>query len=277
MVVAAVAVLNFAVATGAQPRLVSDGPLMPERAEDWRNDPRETRIHDARQTATTPGLDDAGFCLVRRRGDGADRRGVDASHDEPIRRACFSEAEAIAGASTGARRAIAFDWTHRTKDPPAPDNTAVGAPVLRVHNDFTPRSSEETLRQLLGVVTPAGAGWRTVDRYAIVSVWWPIRPVKSWPLALADARTIDDNDLIVVERHYPNVRGEVGFLAYRATQRWFTFPAILQAVRLVARCGAMGAAQRIPRPVGARWGPSAQERRGAGVAAVLSGRFRQYP
>jgi hypothetical protein len=226
MVVAAVAVLNYAVATGAQPRLVSDGPLTPERAEDWRNDPRQVPIHDARQAMTPPGLDDAGFVLVRHPCDVAERLDADASHDGPVRRACFVQAEAIARAATSAARVVAFDWTRRTKNPPGPANTAVGAPVLRVHNDFTPRSAAETLGYVLPPDTDAGAAAGRVERYAIVSVWWPMWPVRAWPLGLVDARTVADDDLFVVQRRYPNARGETGFVAYRPAHRWFTFPAM---------------------------------------------------
>jgi hypothetical protein len=226
MVVAAVAVLNYAVATGAQPSLVSDGPLTRERAEDWRNDPREVPIHDARQAAAPPGLDDAGFVLVRHAFDVATRLDADVSHDGLVRPACFAQAEAIARAATGRARVVAFDWTHRTKDPPVPDNAAVGAPVLRVHNDFTPRSAAETLGQVLPPDTDAGAGAGRGGRYAIVSVWWPMRPVSAWPLALADARTVAADDLIAVQRRYPNARSETGFVAYGPAHRWFTFPAM---------------------------------------------------
>lgn len=231
MVVAAVAVLNYAVVTGAQPSLVSSGPLAPERAKHWRNDPREVTIHDARQAATPPTLDDAGFLLVRHP-YAAERLDPSGSHDpkrspDPgVRRICFAQAEAITRAATGAASVAAFDWTCRTREPHAPDSTAVGAPVLRVHNDFTPRSARETIRQVLPVSTGAcsGAPADKVQRYAIVSVWRAMRPVSAWPLALADARSVGEADLIPVQRRYPHARGETGFVAYRPAHRWFTFP-----------------------------------------------------
>lgn len=223
MVVAAVAVLNYAVATGMQPCLVSDGPLAPERAEGWRNDPHEVPIHDGRRAVEPLGLDDAGFVLVQHAG-GADGAG------RPGRERSFAKAEAIARAATGATRVVAFDWTLRSTHPLTPDNTAVGAPVLRVHNDFTPRSALETLRHVLPDEFDVDAGpgeavARAGRRYAIVSVWRPVgRPVSAWPLALADARTVADDDLLAVLRRYPNARGETGFVAYRPAHRWFTFP-----------------------------------------------------
>ena len=254
MVVATVALLNYAVATGAQPRLVSDGPLMPERAEDWCNDPREIPILDARQTQTPPGLDDFGFILVQRPCL-TDHLGAEASDDGPLRRASFAQAEAIARVSTGAARVVAFDWTRRTKKPPTPDNTAIGAPVLRVHNDFTPRSAGETLRLVLPSDTYLGAG-RRVGRYAIVSVWWPMCPVTAWPLALADARTVADDDLIVVERHRPNARGETGFVVYRPAHRWFTYPAMQPGEALVFKLFDTSPSVSRWTPHSAFWDPS---------------------
>ena len=62
-------------------------------------------------------------------------------------------------------------------------------------------------------------------RVAIVQVWRAInRPIESNPLALADARTVATEDLLVSERRYPNRVGQTYRLKYNAAHRWFYFP-----------------------------------------------------
>ena len=217
MAVAAVARLNYATSTSAVPRLVSDAPSRPERAEAWVDDPREVAIYDGRDAAAESGLDLCGFELaenvpieVRRTGE----------RTRPMYRA---EAEAIVLRLTGAAWATAFDSTRRVSPPQTQTNLVVGAPVLRIHNDFTRRSASETVEQVLSRrMRPWPAG-----RAAIMSVWRPLSgPVSRHPLALADARTISDDDLMVVRRCHPGWEGETAFLSWRPTHRWVTFPGV---------------------------------------------------
>jgi hypothetical protein len=217
MVAAAVARLSYATATSAVPRIVSEGPLRPERAEGWIDDPRDMPIHDGREATAESGLDLCGFELVE---------AVPATVEQPgerARRRYHAEAEAIVLGLTGAAWATAFDSTRRASEPPTRTNLAVGAPVLRVHNDFTRRSALETVDQVRrGNLRPSVTG-----RVAILSVWRPLRgPVFRHPLALADSRTVSDDDLVVVRRCRAGWEGETAFLSWRPTHRWVTFPAL---------------------------------------------------
>jgi len=217
MAVAAVARLRYATSTSAVPRIVSEGPLRPERAEGWIDDPRDMPIHDGRETTAESGLDLCGFELVEAVPATVERPG------ERARRRYHAEAEAIVLGLTGAAWATAFDSTRRASEPRTQTNLAVGAPVLRVHNDFTRRSALETVDQVLrGHIRPPATG-----RVAILSVWRPLRgTVFRHPLALADARTVSDDDLVVVRRCRPGWEGETAFLSWRPTHRWVTFPAL---------------------------------------------------
>jgi hypothetical protein len=61
-------------------------------------------------------------------------------------------------------------------------------------------------------------------RFGIVNVWRPIRgPVLDSPLALCDARSFTDADLIASDLVYPHVRGETSSVEYKPTHRWFYF------------------------------------------------------
>ncbi|KAK4201001.1 hypothetical protein QBC40DRAFT_278966 [Triangularia verruculosa] len=57
-------------------------------------------------------------------------------------------------------------------------------------------------------------------RVRVINVWRPLVDVKSWPLALCDARTVDPNDLVtcdIVRRRYV---GETYFGKYNPEQKW---------------------------------------------------------
>ena len=45
-------------------------------------------------------------------------------------------------------------------------------------------------------------------RVEIINVWRPIKTVQRDPLAVAEASSLDDGDLVVTELIYPNRRGE---------------------------------------------------------------------
>ena len=217
MVVAAVARLNTATATSAVPRIISEGPLQPERAEGWIDDPRNVPIQDARDAASDTGLDLCGFDLVETAPTIIERPGERARHR------FHAEAEAIALRLTGAAWATAFDSTHRASPPRTQTNLAVGAPVLRIHNDFTKRSTVETVEHVLQRCSQAPA----TTRVAILSVWRPLtETVSRHPLALADARTVSEDDLVLVRRCHSGWEGETAFLSWRPSHRWVTFPAV---------------------------------------------------
>jgi hypothetical protein len=68
------------------------------------------------------------------------------------------------------------------------------------------------------------------------------------PLALSDARTVSDDDLVVVRRCRRGWEGETAFLSWRPTHRWVTFPALRtdEAIVLKLFDSAAGAACSSP-------------------------------
>src|SRR5438093_5795441 len=71
-------------------------------------------------------------------------------------------------------------------------------------------------------------------RFAIIQVWRAINlPIESNPLALADARSVAPEDLLLAERRYPNRVGQTYRLRYNANHRWFYFPRMRRDEALV--------------------------------------------
>jgi hypothetical protein len=71
-------------------------------------------------------------------------------------------------------------------------------------------------------------------RFAIIQVWRAInKPIQANPLALADARSVAPEDLMVAERRYPHRVGQTYRLRYNPAHRWFYFPEMRRDEALV--------------------------------------------
>ena len=58
-----------------------------------------------------------------------------------------------------------------------------------------------------------------------INVWRPIRgPVERSPLALADASSVQREDLIATDQIFPDRVGEIYNLAHAPSQRWYYAP-----------------------------------------------------
>ena len=132
----------------------------------------------------------------------------------------YPEVEALLKQVTGAEKVVTFDHTLRVG--PARHKKGQREPVRRVHNDYTPKSGPQRVRDLLPA---AEAEERLKHRFAIINIWRPIRgPVEEAPLAVADARSIAPADLIATDLLYPDRTGETYSVAYNPAHRWFYFP-----------------------------------------------------
>ncbi len=71
-------------------------------------------------------------------------------------------------------------------------------------------------------------------RFAIIQVWRPIRhPVETYPLAMADARTLSPDDMVISERHAPGRIGQTYAISYNPEHKWFWFPRMRREEALV--------------------------------------------
>lgn len=107
----------------------------------------------------------------------------------------------------------------------SPDKFPTG-PVHGVHVDQHPAAVEGFARRWLGDET-ADELLRTHCRWQIVNAWRPIREVRRDPLAVADARSVPDEDILKVRLVYPD--HEIDILEVKApldaegerTHRWY--------------------------------------------------------
>jgi len=184
----------------------------PAGAPEWNgiDDPRETRIEDARGREQEFTLDRNGFQLVT-----SPSRVADFYSPEEVERIYYPEVERLVRETLGATRVQIFDHTVRNAA-----RTGAREPSRRVHNDHTLTSAPRRVRDHLGAAAPELLN----HRFGIVNVWRPIRgPVQDSPLALCDARTFSNDDLIASDLVYPHVRGETSSVEYKPGHRWYYF------------------------------------------------------
>jgi hypothetical protein len=174
------------------------------------DDPHEMRIEDARGREAEFTLDRNGFTLLK-----APSQVRDFYSPEEVKAVYYPEVERLLREVLGASRVFVFDHGVRNAKRPG-----AGEPVRRVHNDHTVNSATRRVRDHLG----AEADVLLKHRFGVVNVWRPIRgPVLDSPLALCDARSFTEEDLIATDLVYPHVRGETSSVEYKPNHRWFYF------------------------------------------------------
>ncbi len=184
----------------------------PPGIPDWNgiDDPREVRIEDARGREAEFTLDRNGFALRK-----APTQVRDFYSPEEVERVYYPEVERLLRDALGVTRVFIFDHTVRNAGRPGGRE-----PSRRVHNDHTVNSAPRRVRDHLGDDAPE----LLKHRFGVVNVWRPIRgPVLDSPLALCDARSFTDADLIATDLVYPHVRGETSSVEYRPEHRWYYF------------------------------------------------------
>jgi hypothetical protein len=144
---------------------------------------------------------------------------------EELESVYYPEVVALIKARSGAARVVVFDHTLRSGSEEEREEKLIREPVLSAHNDYTEWSGPQRVREIMG----EEAERLLARRFAIIQVWraaYPdaADPIRSNPLAVADARSVAPEDLLIAERRYPNRVGQTYRLKYSPRHRWFYFP-----------------------------------------------------
>jgi hypothetical protein len=181
---------------------------------------RVVTIQDMRPLADGLSLDRQGFELHHH-----DTAVDDLYDDDALEGVYRREIEALLKEATGADRVVVFDHTRRSdmaSGAANPDGSR--GPASRVHVDYTPTSGPVRAADVLGaeeVERVLATGGRIVQ----VNVWRPIAgPVQRTPLALADAGSIETEELVATDQVFPDRVGEIYQVAYGPAQRWYWAP-----------------------------------------------------
>ena len=179
-------------------------------------EPRTMPLEDGRPLAHTFKLEEAGFTFVEH------KTAMKSFFDEAeLKSVYYPEVEALIKRESGGTRVVIFDHTLRSGNHNEREEKLIREPVISAHNDYTEWSGPQRVRDLL----PDEAETLLQKRFAIIPVWRAInKPIESNPLAMVDARTIAQEDLLIAERRYPNRVGQSYRLAYNPKHRWIYFP-----------------------------------------------------
>lgn len=177
-------------------------------------------LADMRPEAERFTLDREGFALRR-----ATTNAGDLYDDAVVEGVYRDEIEALLKQELGASRVVVFDATRRSDGGKGAKNKDGARGVAsRIHVDYTAKSGPQRARDVLGdaeVDRLLAEGKRLVQ----VNVWRPITgPVQRAPLALADASSIEPQDLVATDQVFPDRVGEIYHLAHNPGQRWYWAP-----------------------------------------------------
>jgi hypothetical protein len=169
-------------------------------------------------------LDENGFTFVEH------RSAVGDFLSENLQQVYYPEVAALIRKIAGAKRVHVFDHTLRSGDEGEREAKLLREPVLSAHNDYTEWSGPNRVRELL----PDEAETLLQGRFAIIQVWRAInQPIQSNPLAIADAKSVAEEDLLIAERRYPHRVGQTYRLKYNPQHRWVYFPQMRRDEALV--------------------------------------------
>src|SRR3569833_87655 len=146
--------------------------------------------------------------------------------------------------STGATKVFIFDHTIR-REPPGGTSRTLRGPVQRVHIDQSYAASLSRVPFHL----PDEAEELLKGRVQIINVWRPIRTIERDPLAVADAHSVEEEDLVPTALIYPNRKGETLAVRYNPKLQWYYKRRAEPSEALLIKCFDSledGRARRVP-------------------------------
>ena len=143
--------------------------------------------------------------------------------DEAVKNAFYDQIIAFVKKHTGAARVVVFDHTIRKRLPAdlSAQTTVQRPAVMLVHSDYTIASGPQRVRDVL----PDEADALLDRRVAFYNVWKPLTsPVEELPLAMCDATTHADDDMLRMNLKYSERTGEIYVMRHSPGHRWYYFP-----------------------------------------------------
>jgi hypothetical protein len=161
-------------------------------------------------------LDGTGFQYLRHLS--CEKEFVD---EDAIQGVYYNECKELLKSITGANRIHIFN--HKVRRGPTQwhhlgfDNLKNRGPVTKTHVDQSYAGAELRLRWEL----PDEAEELVKKRYQIINVWRPIATILKDPIAVADARSVPDTDLVEADMTENDFPGKQWVVRYNLHHRWY--------------------------------------------------------
>jgi hypothetical protein len=194
----------------------------------WRSAPRPVTICNARALARQPSLKQQGFLLR------PNHSAVQDFYDEcEMHAVYYPEIERLVKDLTGACTVAIFDYNLRSASKEDRGRTGAFPPARFAHADYTLCSAPQRVRDLF----PKDAEDRLKRRFMFVNVWRPIgRPVEDDALAVCDARSVEQSDLVATDLIYADRKGEIYNIMFSPRHRWCYFPHMTCEEAMLFKC-----------------------------------------
>lgn len=203
----------------------------PKILQNFRKEKVEVAITDLRDTDVRPTLDGMGFERAAIPTQ-VDQQALAANSAQALER-YEQETAQLLTEHTGADEVVVFDATLRRQDAGGLPDGPNQAPHLRVHIDQNPRSA-------LARAEHHGTAGREFRRFQIINVWRPLLgPVRNFPLAMCDFRTLDPAaDLVVTRLVYPAwLKDRENYsVKFNPSHRWYYWGSLSPDEALVFKC-----------------------------------------
>ncbi|KAI0427275.1 hypothetical protein F5Y09DRAFT_333485 [Xylaria sp. FL1042] len=164
-------------------------------------------------------LDRNGFHFCQR---ATTLREADFHDSELVTAKYYPEAEQLLKDITGAHRIHIFD--HKVRVGPSnwhklgEGNRTTRGPLFRAHVDQSYAGAELVLRRHF----PEEADELLKHRYQIINIWRPLKTIYKDPLAVADARSVPESDLLAASILYPKgARDETWTMLPNDVHQWY--------------------------------------------------------
>jgi hypothetical protein len=222
-----VAPVNFTMPMAEKPYSYNYDPPPGVPPRNTKEETHRVKILDGRAVNDQLSLDREGFVLLH-----CPTAATNLYDDSEVTGRYYAECERVIREATGATRVVAFDHIARNAAVSAKGN-AIKLPASRVHNDYTAKSAPQRVRDLMG----EEAEELLKHRFAEINLWRPIRgPLLRSPLALCDAQTLSQENLVASDLRYPDRTGETYAVTYNPAQRWYYFPQMEADEAVLIRC-----------------------------------------
>jgi hypothetical protein len=145
----------------------------------------------------------------------------DFTDEKAIRAAYYGECRQLLKDVTGASRVHIFN--HKVRRGPTQwhhlglHNLANRGPVTKTHVDQSYDGAELRLRWEF----PDEADELVKKRYQIINIWRPIETIVKDPIAVADADSVPDADLVGADMTEENFKGESWVVRHNPDHRWY--------------------------------------------------------
>ena len=211
------ATLNYTIDNGKPPDYYFYDPEEKRELNPPGTDLHDVLIHDAWSIKNNLSVDKEGF--EHHAFEAAFQQFHD---DEAVKNEFYAQVIEFVKQHTGAARVVVFDHTIRRRLPAdlAAQTTLQRPAVMLVHSDYTVKSGPLRVQDVL----PDEADELLKRRVAFFNVWKPLsRPVEELPLAMCDATTHDEADMLLMDLKYRERTGEIYVMRHSPQHRWYYF------------------------------------------------------